>query len=487
MLESQIRANFSLLRKAYDRMPFPVRNLLTSARGIVLSRNRYHRKMYDLLRELRTHDAWSRDQIEAFQLERLRTLVEHASKFVPFYSNYSPTALREIKDLSQFPVLKRETVRANGELFRSTDCSHADLIRVSTTGTTGASLSVSYSESTAQQNWAFHMRRWAWAGIEPRSPRITLFGSRIVPSDREDPPFWTHNSAENQTLLSIFHLSDKNAPHYLSFLRDHSDRVLEGFPSVLAILAEYILNTKQPVRMRVVFTDGEPLYPFLRESIERAFGARVYDLYGTTELCGLIHECEAGRMHALSDYAYLEILDDDGKPVPPGTEGYFVWTGFVNPAMPLIRYQVGDRGCWDTGDPCSCGRAFPIVVPTITRESDNLRCPDGRVFSPRALNQSLKGAKSLRFCQILHERPGHVVVRGVSGGPGAFDDVMIVRKSIQAVLGPRIRVSATLADAPIVRPGGKIPLIIQPTAVAGSSALLEKHPAAAYETARAEN
>lgn len=487
MLESQIRANFSLLRKAYDKMPFPVRNFLTSARGVVLSRNRYHRKMYELLSELRTHDAWSREQIEAFQLERLQTVVNHARKYVPFYTTYSTTAIRHLKDLSQFPVLKREMVRANSELFISTDCSRSDVIRVSTTGTTGASLHVAYSESTAQHNWAFHMRRWDWAGVEPRSPRVTLFGSRIVPPEREDPPFWTHNAAENQTLLSIFHLSERNATHYLSFLSDHSDMVLEGFPSVLAILAEFILGTRQPIRMRVVFTDGEPLYPFLRESIERAFGARVYDLYGNTELCGLIHECEAGRMHALSDYAYLEILDENGKPVQPGSEGYFVWTGFVNPAMPLIRYQIGDRGCWDPSGPCACGRAFPIVVPTITRDSDNLRCPDGRVFSPRALNQSLKGTTFLRFCQILHERPGHVVVRGVSGGPGAFDDVMTVRKNIQGVLGPRIRVSAMLADAPIVRAGGKIPLIIQPSTVAATNALLNTHESSSFESARVEN
>ncbi|HTV59531.1 MAG TPA: hypothetical protein VMJ93_11735 [Verrucomicrobiae bacterium] len=483
MLESQIRANWSWLRTAYDKMPFQVRNLLTSARGVVLSRNRYHHGMYELLRELRTHERWNREQIEAYQLERLRAVVDHARKSVPFYFNYPRMALNDLRDISKLPVLKRETVRANFDQFTSVDSRATDLIRVGTTGTTGASLHVVYSESTARENWAFHMRRWAWAGVEPRTPRLTLFGSRIVPPERQEPPFWTHNSAENQTLLSIFHLSDRNAAHYIDFLRGRTGMVLEGFPSVLAILAEFVLATKTPIPMRVIFTDGEPLYPFLRDSIERAFGARVYDLYGNTELCGLIHECEAGKMHALPDYAYLEILDEEGRPAPVGSEGNFVWTGFVNSAMPLIRYQVGDRGCWDPSGPCSCGRAFPLVVATITRDSDNLRCPDGRVFSPRALNQSLKGAASLRFCQILHERPGHVVVRGVSGGDKAFDDVMAIRKNLQAVLGPRIRVSACLADAPIVRAGGKIPLIIQYPPALSASAPRQQDPVFSYQTA----
>lgn len=461
MLESQIRAHWSWLRVAYDRMPFQMQNLLTSARGAVLSRNRYHQGMYDRLKELRAHESWDRERLEAHQLDCLRAIVDHARKFVPFYSDYASIELRDARDLAKYPILKRETVRANAGQFVSTEGRTSELIRVGTTGTTGASLQVAYSETTARENWAFHMRRWAWAGVEPRTPRLTFFGSRIVPPERQDPPFWTRNAAENQTLMSIFHLSDRNAAHYVDFLRKHSGMVLEGFPSVLAILAEYVHSTRKPVPMRVIFTDGEPLYPFLRESIERAFDAHVYDLYGNTELCGLIHECEAGKMHALSDYAYLEILDEAGQPVPVGSEGYLVWTGFVNSTMPLIRYLVGDRGCWDSTGPCPCGRAFPLVLPTITRDSDNLRCPDGRVFSPRALNQSLKGAASLRFCQILHERPGHVVVRGVSGGPGSLADVMAIRKNLQAVLGPRMRVSASLADAPIVRAGGKIPLIIQ--------------------------
>ena len=166
-------------------------------------------------------------------------------------------------------------------------------------------------------------------------------------------------------------------------------------------------------------------------------------------------------MHAAPDYAFLEILDENNLPVRTGDEGYFVWTGFVNDTMPLVRYRIGDRGCRAQTDSCDCGRAFPVVVPTITRDSDQLHCPDGRIFSPRALNQALKGARALRFCQILHEQPGHVVIRGVASDAGAYDDVMMIRANLQKILGPTISVSAMLADNPIIRAGGKIPLIVQ--------------------------
>jgi phenylacetate-coenzyme A ligase PaaK-like adenylate-forming protein len=460
MFESALRANAARLQRVYDAMPYPMQNLLTSTRGLFLARYRYSRENLAYLRELRSHESWTEGHILEFQLQALNRLLEHARRNVPFYSDYPAEPIRNLEEFHKYPVLTRETVRNNAGKFVSR-LAGEDCIRVGTTGTTGASLGVTYSENVARRNWAFHMRRWSWAGVRPRTPRITFFGSRVVPTNRKVPPFWTHNMSERQTLASIFHLSESNAPDYIQFLRQNTGMVLEGFPSVLAILADFIRKTQSPIPMRVVFTDGEPLYPRLRETIEEAFSTRVFDLYGNTELCGLIHQCEAGQMHAAPDYALLEILDENDQPVEPGHEGYFAWTGFINDTMPLIRYRIGDRGCRAKTDSCSCGRVFPIVVPTITRDSDQLHCPDGRIFSPRALNQALKGARALRFCQILHEQPGHVVIRGVASDAGAYDDVMMIRSNLQTILGPKISVSAMLADNPIIRAGGKIPLIVQ--------------------------
>jgi len=460
-LESAFRANVQKLYGFYHSMPYSVQNVLTSARGLLLAKHRYANGTLRYLRELRSHEKWTTEQIINYQRTSLQRILDHACTSVPFYEDYSRLKLASPEDIAQLPVLHREVVRANPYWFVVQGQPGSDCIRVGTTGTTGAGLQVSYSEDVARRNWAFHMRRWAWAGVKPLSPRVTFFGSRVVPPDRRTPPFWTHNYAERQILASIFHLSESNAPHYLGFLRQQIHKVLEGFPSVLAILADFILKTGNPIPMRVVFTDGEPLYSRLRESIEQAFATRVFDLYGNTELCGLIHECEAHRLHVMPDYSYLEILDEQDRPVSPGEEGFLVWTGFINHTMPLIRYRIGDRGCWDANPSCTCGRAFPCVIPTITRESDLLRCPDGRIFSPRALNQALKGAKTLRFCQIIQEHPGQVLIRGVASDLAASDDLMTIRGNMQQILGKEVSVSAMLADTPIVRPGGKIPLIIQ--------------------------
>jgi phenylacetate-CoA ligase len=460
MLEPLMRANVGRLQTVYDRLPSPARTLLTSARGWFLSRIRYAPETLAFLDQLRAHEAWTSNDISSFQIRALQETISHARATAPYYANYPPIEIRNFDSLRLLPVLTRETVRENRADLLSRDVLPRHRIIAGTTGTTGGNLKVAYTEKLARENWAFLLRQWAWVGLKPRQPRVTLFGARVVPITRTTPPYWTHNLPERQILLSIFHLSQNTAVDYLNFLHGHQGTVLEGFPSVLSILADFALSRGETIPMRAVFTSGEPLYPAAREKIESAFQATVFDSYGMTEYCGLIQQCERGEMHLAPEYGYLEILDENNAPVAADEEGYFVWTGFLNRAMPLVRYKIGDRGRWKVGPRCQCGRAFPRVTPTITRESEILHCADGRIFSPRALNQYLKGATSLRFCQFVHDRAERVVVRAVAGSDLAAQEMMKIREELQQLLGGSMRVTAEIAAEPLVFPGGKIPLII---------------------------
>jgi phenylacetate-CoA ligase len=460
MLEPLIRANIPRLQPLYHRAPSPLRNFLTGARGWFLARLRYAPETLAMLETFRSHESWSAGDIAAYQLSHLQEIVEHARATVPFCADYPRGPIRSLEDLRRFPILERETVRQGIDHLLSRKIPPNSRIRAGTTGTTGANLKVAYTEALARANWAILLRQWQWAGVAPLEKRITLFGAQIIPPARTAPPFWTRNAPERQILMSIFHLSKGAAPAYLGFLQSHRGIVLEGFPSVLAILADFILERGEPVPMRVVFTSGEPLYPDTRAKIAAAFATRVFDSYGMTEYCGSIQECERGGMHLIPEFGFLEILNNRDEPAAPGEEGHFVWTGFLNRAMPLIRYRIGDRGAWQADSPCPCGRAFPLVMPTITRESDTLRCPDGRIFSPRALNQLLKQSSSLRFCQFVHDRPERIIVRAVPGAGAPVEETAAIRDRLQALLGPAMHVVSEIATAPLARPGGKIPLIV---------------------------
>ncbi len=460
MLEQFYRARTGSLQRVYDRMPGLVRSGLTTLRGWTLAKNRYSPASQKFLEELCSHQLWTAKQIEHSQIINLQRILDLGRTHCRFYADYPNLKLASVSEWANLPLLSRERIRTHHLSLINQQVPEKDRIMVATTGTTGASLKVCYTTEVMRKNWAFRMQQFRWAGVTPRTPRITAFGNRVVPADRRTPPYWIYNAAERQIFLSIFHLSTATAADYIAFLRKHAGWVVEGFPSVLSILADYVISTGDPIPMRAVFTDGEPMHKFLHAKLEAAFGARLYNTYGNTELCGLIQQCEQGGLHLNTDYAYLEILDEENRPVPAGEVGYLVWTGFINDAMPLLRYRIGDRGSWSP-EPCTCGRNTPLVDPGMTRESDVLCAADGRVFSPRSVNQVLKGTTAFRFCQFIQRAPGQVLIRAVGEGEQAERELRKVRQEIAALLGKNSEIETELASRPIMKAGGKTPLVLQ--------------------------
>ena len=72
-------------------------------------------------------------------------------------------------------------------------------------------------------------------------------------------------------------------------------------------------------------------------------------------------ECERHEgLHLTAEQTLLEIVDDEGHPVAPGTEGNVVVTDLYNYGMPFIRYRIGDVGSLDRSA-CACGRSLPRI------------------------------------------------------------------------------------------------------------------------------
>ena len=463
-LEGWIRQRLPGLQPLYDIAPYPVKNVLTSARGCVLARMRYSRPFWQCLDDLLERETWPAADIEEYRDAALCRLVSYAYDHVPYYrrsfaaSRLHPSDIKTAADLPLLPVLDRETVRDSWRDFVS-DTAGRGLIRVFTSGTTGAGLPVVYDRDAYIKNWAFRARQKTWAGIGVREWRISLFGSRVAPLGRTCPPFWAYNYLEKQILLSIYHISAGSREHYVDFFASHRGLILEGFPSVLSILAGFIEEDKGQTDMRAVFTDGEPLEQAARRRLTSAFSCPVYDSYGMTEWVGLIQECEKGGYHMISDYGVLEVLDEAGNSLPPGVEGYLVWTGFTNRAMPLIRYRIGDKGMWDKEERCACGRPFPSCIPTITRESDYLTAPDGRILSPRIISPLARDKTSFGSCQFVQQAKDSVEILVVPKDGQAAGQAEDVKSKLQKIMGREASVSVRFADRPAQRANGKIPLI----------------------------
>ncbi|MFX0136879.1 MAG: phenylacetate--CoA ligase family protein [Candidatus Hodarchaeota archaeon] len=465
-LEKLIRKKLPDYQKIYDDLPVFLQNILVTSRGYLLSKLRYNKIFWEMLDEIMMHDHFTEAELINYQNDKLHELIRYAYTNTEYYRkimderNLSPRDIQTIDDLKKLPVLRREDIKKNFDELLLHNAKNNGRIIVYTSGTSGSGLPIAYNKTDLTKNWAFMFRQFIWAGVKPKEWRITMFGSKIVPEKQNCPPYWRYNYFEKQILLSIYHLSETTTKEYLKFFEKHKEIVLEGFASVLAIVADFLVQEGISIPMKMVYSTGEPISAINRFKVEQAFECKLFDCYGMTEWVGLIQECEKGAKHLMSDYGILEILDENNRPVKAGEEGYLIWTGLQKEEMPLIRYKIGDRGMWHLKNECECGRPYPLVDATITRDSDIITSPEGTLFSPRVINQYLKNKVSFQSCQFIQDSPDNVVVRIVPGKGNFKKETQNLVNDLNKLFKESLKLTIHYTNSPLMRGLGKFPLII---------------------------
>ncbi|MFC2081563.1 hypothetical protein ACFLSF_02440 [Candidatus Bipolaricaulota bacterium] len=179
----------------------------------------------------------------------------------------------------------------------------------------------------------------------------------------------------------------------------------------------------------MIATRGEILHDDTRRALGSAFGCPVFDFYNCEEIGNIAWQCPAdsSRMHVNTDSCVVEVVDDDGRQLRQGEVGRIVVTNLYNWTMPLIRYDLQDRGMLlsSHGDRCACGSMNPTMGIVEGRDDDFLLLGDGTHVSPRlvatgfdrAVEQSRPegyGGALHRGYQIVQDAPNHLTVRVVT-------------------------------------------------------------------------
>ncbi len=351
----------------------------------------------------------SREEIESFQLRRLLDLVDFAREKVSGYRElYTDIDIPgdSLKNaLSVIPVLDRHEIAARNKQFIARIPSRLFGIRTRTSGSTGSPLLVARSLASISLEHAFIRRIWRWAGFEKGKPRATIRGDMIIPADRRKPPFWFYNRWENQLIMSSYHLSTDNFPAYLDALRRFRPRFLQGYPSSIFPLANWLLeNGGKPFSLDAVLTSSETVTGRFIETVKAAFGCQVFDYYGLAERCVMIGTCEKGTYHQFPGYGIAEYHPAEGA---PGLSEITA-TGFIDRAMPFIRYRTGDLVEYDPSDSCPCGRLFPVVRRVLGRDDDHIITASGARVG--RIDHIFKGDFPIIEAQVVQEEPGALLI-----------------------------------------------------------------------------
>ncbi|RMH19052.1 MAG: phenylacetate--CoA ligase family protein [Acidobacteria bacterium] len=447
----------------YHRLPYPLKVLAASLRGLELRRWRYGEETPRLVAAAEERESWDEERWRAWQQERLAALLERAARRVPYYRRYwrRQGGREPWRRLERWPILRKEAVRAEPLAFLADDVRRRRMYVEHTSGSTGTPLTLYWSRATVRAWYAlFEARVRRWHGVGRGDRWAHLGGQLVAASERRRPPYWVWNAGLRQLYLSSYHLAPATAAAYVDALRRHRVRYVLGYPSSLATLARLALEQGlEPPPLAVAIANAEPLYDHQRRWIESAFRCPVRDTYGMAEIACAASECGSGALHLWPEVGVLEILERDAdRGVEAGGEGRIVATGLLNADMPLVRYDTGDVGALAAGDePCTCGRRLPRLASVEGRADDLLRTPDGRVVG--RLDPVFKADLPIREAQIVQRAIDRVEVKVVpAAGYDAACAAQIADRLSQR-LGPEVAVDV-VAVAAIPRIAGKFRAVV---------------------------
>lgn len=340
----------------------------------------------------------------------LRSLVRDAYENVPYYRarfgevGITPDTLRGAQDLPQLPVTTKTALLAGGlETYLHRGTNPARCYRTSTSGSQGIPLTITLSRAEAL--WRTFMLWRTMARYTRLLPPLTV---------ADVGPMATHagyGGAERTGLVHLLRLpATWPVQEQLAVLTSRRLAVVEGYPTSLTLLAEALeQHGGMPYRPRLVMTRGEVLHAETRAQLERVFGCQVADLYNCEEVGNVAWSCphDSRRWHINTDTCIVEIVDADGAPLPPDTEGRVLLTSLFGRAMPFLRYEIGDRAALALPALCSCGVVGPTLTNLSGRDDDFLLLPDGRRISPRlaatTVFNALKTGTSHTQAQPMHQ------------------------------------------------------------------------------------
>jgi phenylacetate-coenzyme A ligase PaaK-like adenylate-forming protein len=236
--------------------------------------------------------------------------------------------------------------------------------------------------------------------------------------------------ARHVRLLSVL----RPLPDLVAELDRFQPTSLSGYPSAMALLASEQVAGRLHIRPLVVFVAGERLTPAMRRQIQEAWGCPALDSYAASEVPALAVPCQRGALHVNTDWYLLEPVDEQGRPVPPGTTSYTTLvTNLANRVQPVIRYDLGDRVTLGT-DPCGCGSPFPTVT-VQGRTNDVLLLPGtaGGVVTllPLAVETVVEETPGVHRFQLVQTGPSTLRLR-LEGEPGT--DPAALRRAVETAL-----------------------------------------------------
>ena len=353
----------------------------------------------------------SREQIKAWQDERLVKQVQHVWDNVPYYrkkmeeKGLTPADIQGVADLHKLPFLTKDDLREAypyGLLGKPL----SECVRIqSTSGTTGKRVVAFYTQHDVDLWEECCARAIMAVGGTKEDVVHVAYGYGLFTGGAG-----MHGGSHKVGCLTL-PMSSGNTDRQLQFMTDLGSTILCCTPSYAAYLAETIheRGLRDQIKLKAGIFGAEAWSQKMREDIENSLGLKAYDIYGLTEISGpgVSYECEDQTgMHINEDHFIAEIINPEtGEVLPMGSKGELVFTCITKEAFPLLRYRTRDI-CVLSDAPCPCGRTHVKMSKPRGRSDDMLIVKGVNVFPSQIESVLLEQGYPANY-QIIVDRVNH--------------------------------------------------------------------------------
>lgn len=432
------------------------------------------------LGQLRRHEHWTREQLEAYQAEQLRRLRTYAYTHSPFYRQFH-NGLTD-RPLNELPILTKALVMEHfDELVTDRTLRLADVRAYAAQGEAGKRYRNRYwvnatSGSSGHPGFfVFNDAEWIsilasfargqeWSGM-----RISLTRQQRMATVASISP-WHVSSQVSAVAKSWWRPSlrlpaSQPLPQSVEQLNAWRPDVLIAYASMAGILAEEQLAGRLHIHPRVVYTSSEVLTPQTRQRAHQAWGDEPFDQYGATETADIAAEYRAcRRMHVFEDLLLAEVVDDHNRPVPPGEYGTKVLiTTLFSRTQPLIRYELNDSVRISTADH-ACQLPFAVLESVQGRREDVLKLPGrdgGRVTVQPLIFNRVMDIIPVSGWQVIQEADDSLTLL-ITGVRDGLTDAALREQLTRSLAQEQVRMPAIKIEHVAAIPktaAGKAPLV----------------------------
>jgi len=296
-----------------------------------------------------------------------------------------------IADINYLPIISKDDLKKGyPEGIISTKLNRNSLIEVSTSGTTGKSLSIFVDMFDVVTGLFGYLRAIREHGINWRKHRITIIGdfaSHTAETGyvKRGIQSWLGNRYlfKNMQWLDTNDEPEKIMKDLCRFKPDF----IGGYVGMIGHLA--LLNEKEEfcdVKPKCIGLSGAVLHKPMRKFIEDSFDTKVFEAYGATESGPIAFECSSGHYHVFSDLVHLEFFRD-GKPDFSEKPGNVVVTKLYGRGTPIIRYNAINDIVSPATNSCDCGLSGDCIDRIYGRDDLALYLPGGKVFLASSFNE----------------------------------------------------------------------------------------------------